>query len=112
MGGNMFDMLKNNGIVPGSIVLSKAGHDVHRIYIVISVENKMALLADGLRKNRIHPKKKRVTHLKALGILPDRKSRLHELGHLDSESGQNRLIQEWLLEISTENKIQQKREES
>ncbi len=105
MNSTVFDLLKNRGIFPGSIVLSKAGHDINRIYIVISVENKIALLVDGIHKNRINPKKKRVTNMKTIGILQHREERIHQLEQLDNEPDQNRLIQEWLLEISTEKQV-------
>jgi len=110
----VFELLKNKGVFPGSIVLSKAGHDINRMYIVISVENKMALLVDGIHRNRSCPKKKRVTHVKMIGILGDYENRIGQLELTETESDQNRLIQEWLLEILTKQQkkqVQQEEEE-
>ena len=98
----VFDLLKNSGILPGSIVLSKAGHDTGRVYIVLSVDNKMALIVDGIHNNIIHPKKKRVTHLKPIGTLDFKEQRINQLISTNNEDDQNRLVQEWILEILTE----------
>ncbi len=108
----VFELLKNHGVIPGSVVLSKAGHDIHRMYVVLSVEDKIALLADGRRKTRNRPKKKRVTHLKTIGMLTDWEHRLKQLESLQNEPVQNKLIQEWLLESMKELRVHSKREES
>lgn len=108
----VFDLLKNRGILSGSIVLSKAGHDVNNMYIVLSVENKMALLVDGILKNEIHPKKKRVTHLKTIGILDNKEQRINQLKSTSGEPDQNKLIQEWFLEILTEHRNNKKKGDS
>lgn len=107
----VFDLLKNNGVLPGNIVLSKAGHDINRMYVVLSVEDKIAFLANGIQKNKNHPKKKRVTHLKTIGMLDGRKQRIDKLELLHNEPDQNKLIQKWLLEIMTEFRANKKREE-
>ena len=107
----VFDALKSHGILPGNVVLSKAGHDIHRIYLVLSVEEKMALLADGTSKGINHPKKKRVTHLKPIGILDDREQKISRLHSLHNEPDQNRLIREWLMEAMNEFGTNKKREE-
>ena len=111
MSAIVFELLKNRGILPGSVVLSKAGHDINRMYVVLSVEDKIALLADGERKTKSRPKKKRVTHLKTIGMLADWEHKSRQLESLQNEPDQNKRIQEWLLEIMKECRVHSKREE-
>ena len=109
----LFDILKNSGIWPGSIVLSKAGHDISRMYLVISVKEKTALLVDGAKRTTGHPKKKRVTHLKPVATLKDWEQKSNQLDLLQEGSAQNRLIQEWMMNVlaadgSNENSTKEK----
>ncbi len=61
----------NAGLLRGAVVRSTAGHDRDEIFVVLSVENGFARLADGANRRHEAPKKKRVTHVKRLGCLPD-----------------------------------------
>ncbi len=53
------------------VVISDAGHDKGKIYLVTEVKNRFAYLADGRTRGADHPKKKRVTHIKVLGMTKD-----------------------------------------
>jgi ribosomal protein L14E/L6E/L27E len=108
----LFDILKNSGILPGSIVLSKAGHDINRMYLVLSVKEKTAFLADGSKRTKEHPKKKRVTHLKLVAILQDWEQKCNQLDQIQEESGQNRLIQEWLISVLTKDETNKRHDTS
>ncbi len=48
----------------GSVVLSLAGHDKDKLYVVLKEEGTYALLADGKTKTLKEPKKKNLKHLK------------------------------------------------
>lgn len=99
MNNNVFELLKNKGIETGSIVVSKAGHDKGRVYIVFAVENKMALIGDGAYRSRNNPKKKRTTHLKKIGILKNTEQKLDKLAKITDETSQNEIIQKWIMEF-------------
>ena len=102
MSVTVFELMKNHGVLPGSVVLSKAGRDIHRMYIVLSVTDKIALMADGMQRCVSNPKKKRVTHLKTIGLLADWENRSMQLESLQDEPDRNKRIQEWLLESTME----------
>lgn len=53
-------------IEPGRIVLSKAGRDAGRRFVVLSVEEPFAFVADGELRKVETPKKKKHRHLRAL----------------------------------------------
>lgn len=107
----VFERIRNNGIIEGDIVLSKAGHDNNRIYTVLSVENKIAFIADGDKRKVCCPKKKRVTHLKVIGSLHHREARLAELSETQAETDQNKMVQNWISEFLTEHRTHQFKEE-
>ena len=96
---NVFDILKNNGIFPGSIAISKAGRDAGRIYIVLDVGEKMAYVADGQKRTLSRPKKKRVTHLRTAGLLEDWNDKAAQLKSAPS-SGTDRMLRKWISEFS------------
>ncbi len=48
----------------GSVVVSKKGHDLGKVYIVIDLCGDFALVADGRTRKISNPKKKRLKHLK------------------------------------------------
>ncbi len=53
----------------GDIVLSTAGRDEGRVYLISALlDNTFAMVVDGNFKKLANPKKKRVKHLKDLGI--------------------------------------------
>lgn len=56
-------------ITPGSVVVSRAGHDKGRIYAVVAISGGMAELADGRTRKSDCPKRKSVRHISYLGKL-------------------------------------------
>ena len=54
-------------IKTGDIVLSKAGRDKGRYFIVMKTENIFAYVCDGDLRKTDKPKKKKIKHLKATG---------------------------------------------
>ena len=104
----ILELIRNHGINTGDIVISTAGHDINHIYIVFSVNNKIAQIGDGILKNSIHPKNKRVTHLKAIGVLKDIQNKTCQLSKTYDSDGQNKLIEEWIAEFLYENRDNKK----
>ena len=51
----------------GRVVLSIAGRDAGRLFLILSVEGDFALIADGKVRRLETPKRKRLKHLKAVG---------------------------------------------
>ncbi len=51
----------------GDIVLSKAGRDKDRYFVVVATENIFAFVCDGDLRKTDNPKKKKFKHLKATG---------------------------------------------
>ena len=61
-----------NNFEIGDIVISKAGRDAGRVYLISQIiDENFVLLVDGNFKKLINPKKKRVKHLKHSGIKID-----------------------------------------
>jgi Ribosomal protein L14E/L6E/L27E len=68
-------------IEPGRVVLSKAGRDAGRRFMVLQVDETFAIVADGDLRKVENPKKKKRMHLRAVpeffssivGILEDGK---------------------------------------
>ena len=50
-------------IKKGSIVRAMAGRDKENFFVVLEVDSKYALIADGKRRKVEHPKKKKLIHL-------------------------------------------------
>lgn len=50
-------------IVKGQIVVSRAGRDVTRAYVVLEVQGERALLTDGRKRTLGSPKAKNLRHL-------------------------------------------------
>jgi hypothetical protein len=71
MNVRIFDLLQSQGIVRGSVVLSVAGHDRLRPFLVIRVQGCMIWLADGCLRRLEKPKAKKARHVRLLGILDD-----------------------------------------
>ena len=67
----LFENLRNRGLVRGSLVQSLAGHDRQQVFLVIRAEDGFVWLADGANRSLGQPKKKRVSHVRQLGQLPD-----------------------------------------
>lgn len=62
----LHDLMVNEGIMPGMAVISKAGHDKGKIYLVISVEGSFVWLADGWIRTISKLKMKRCKHVRKL----------------------------------------------
>lgn len=62
----VFEVLKNEGIEPGMIVVSTAGHDKNKVYLVLECKEKIAYVVNGLNRGFDYPKKKRVRHLRVI----------------------------------------------
>lgn len=60
-----------NNFEIGDIVVSKAGRDEGRVYLIESLDNDFANLVDGNFRKLQNPKKKRLKHLKKSGIKID-----------------------------------------
>ena len=67
----LFDLIENRGLKRGMVVMSIAGHDSRRIFIVVKVEGRYAWIVDGHLRPVEKMKKKKVRHLCALGSLTD-----------------------------------------
>jgi len=91
----LFDAIKNRGLIRGSFVQSLAGHDQRQVFLVIRTENGFAWLADGANRSLGRPKKKRVRHVRPLGQLPDPTAldRIEALG----DAGQRDAALRWLI---------------
>lgn len=50
-------------IQTGSIVRAKAGRDKGGFFVVLGIQGKYALIADGKRRTLEHPKRKNLLHL-------------------------------------------------
>lgn len=83
-------------IEPGMVVRSAAGHDMGAFYLVLSVEGKLALLADGRRRKLENPKRKSVRHLRKTNTRlqrPDTDKKLREaLRAFRTDEGGNKLV--------------------
>ena len=94
----VFESLKSMGIVPGSVVVSTAGRDRDRTYLVIEVREKIALVCDGRVRDIENPKKKRVSHIRSLGVIKDLENQIGVLGSDIKSEGKNILIRKLLAE--------------
>ena len=52
----------------GSLVQSKKGHDLGRVYLVVDIDSTFAMCVDGKFRPINNPKKKRVKHLLDLHV--------------------------------------------
>ena len=64
---SFFDGMKDKGIIVGTVVLSKCGHDEGRIYVVVAEHESYLSLCDGDKRTLEAPKKKRRKHVCPLG---------------------------------------------
>lgn len=67
----VFELMKSSGLSTGMAVISKAGHDTGRVYLVMRIEDRFAWLSDGDIRPAGKYKRKRIRHLKALGPAAD-----------------------------------------
>jgi ribosomal protein L14E/L6E/L27E len=85
------------------VVVSTAGHDRHRVYLVLSCDEKIASLADGNKRSIVAPKKKRVTHMKAIAMIDDSNAFLDRLKNTKCSREQDIQIRKKLREIKPQN---------
>ena len=71
MVSQVFDILQNRGLIRGSVVQSRAGHDRLRVFLVLKADRGFVWLADGSARRHNNLKKKRVSHVRPLGQLDD-----------------------------------------
>ncbi|HEX3017339.1 MAG TPA: KOW domain-containing RNA-binding protein [Caproicibacter sp.] len=58
--------------VRGRIVRSRAGRDGNGFFVILSSDERSAVICDGKRRSLEHPKTKNLRHLSATGtVLPD-----------------------------------------
>ena len=67
----LFVTMKDINIIAGTVVISKCGHDEGRIYAVVGEVECFVDLSDGHIRSLDHPKRKRRTHVRPIGQIPD-----------------------------------------
>jgi hypothetical protein len=105
----VFDIMKNRGILPGTVVRSQAGHDEGGVYLVLSGAERMVRVADGRVRTADHPKTKRVKHLKALGIAYPPDELVRQMAGMASEEERNIFIRNSIHRFFHENLQEQVR---
>jgi len=88
---SFFDAMKDKGIIVGTVVLSKCGHDTGRIYIVVSEADSYLRLCDGDKRSLAAPKKKRRRHVCPLGQIEQAREWLTSLGGLSAQQQNSEL---------------------
>lgn len=104
MGISVFEAIKTAGIAPGTIVISDAGHDKGRAYLVVDVKEKIAFLADGRARSIADPKKKRVTHVKVLGITEKTTETIKELSVIRNTEAGDMIVRDVIKEFILKNR--------
>ena len=61
-------MEKLNVVKQGDFVLSKAGRDVGKYFLIVSVQDEFALIVDGKVRKVNSPKKKKLKHLQKIFV--------------------------------------------
>lgn len=75
-----------NNIEPGQLVISKAGRDKGKKFVVIKIiDQDHVLISDGDLRKIEKPKKKKLKHIKATGIIDDTlKGKLNKSGIVEN----------------------------
>lgn len=81
-GHSFFDGMKDKGIIAGTVVLSKRGHDAGRIYVVAAEHESFLSLIDGDKRTLKAPKRKRRKHVCPLGQIENAADWLSSLKEL------------------------------
>ena len=79
---SFFDGLKDRGIIVGTVVLSKCGHDEGHIYVIAEEHDSYLFLCDGDKRSLGAPKKKRRKHVCPLGQIQNASAWLASLKEL------------------------------
>jgi hypothetical protein len=98
MDTTVFSIIISQGLVRGTVIQSLAGHDRMKPYIVIRTEGCFVYLADGGLRPLEKPKKKRVSHIRPLGLLQDAKA-LDNIEALGDGGQQNSCLRQLLNEF-------------
>lgn len=53
----------------GQMVLSDAGHDRGKIYVILKIQGETLWVADGVRKTVEQPKKKNIRHVRRMNYI-------------------------------------------
>jgi ribosomal protein L14E/L6E/L27E len=67
----LYHTMKDKEIIPGKVVISTCGHDEGRIYVVVKEIDCFVEVCDGHIRSLDHPKRKRRTHVRPVGEIPD-----------------------------------------
>ena len=89
---NIYESLKNHGIGPGVIVVSTAGHDKGRTYLIIDCKEKIASAVNGFNRGIDYPKMKRVKHLKMLCSIDRREYNFEKIAAASNIGEKNAVI--------------------
>lgn len=60
-----------NRFLPGQMVLSAAGHDKGKIYVILAIQNEALWVADGMRKTAEKPKRKNIRHVRRMNYIDE-----------------------------------------
>lgn len=108
MAPTLYDALRTGGLSAGDVVVSKAGHDGGRAFVVLAVEPPYARLADGGTRPWARPKRKRLKHVRPVGRIPDAEAALGRIGAIRDgparEAAVRRLLEEFLRDGETKEK--------
>ncbi|MDD3930926.1 MAG: KOW domain-containing RNA-binding protein [Eubacteriales bacterium] len=91
--------LKDSLIGPGMIVSSKAGHDKHRLYLVVRTEDERVWLTDGRYRTVDNLKIKNMRHVRLLD-LSQHCDVLQDLATLNDSGQKNALIRRVLAQYN------------
>lgn len=99
--------MDSDKIVPGQIILSKAGRDAGRYFVVIDILNsEYVLIADGDLRKIDRPKKKKIKHIAALTSVDDAiKNKLQSGMKLSNNDIKNSLRQFGLIHQSNNKEV-------
>lgn len=70
-----------------NIVVSLAGRDKGKLFVILKIENGYALIADGRSRRIVKPKRKKLKHLRFVGRCDEKLAERLQVGDkiLDSE---------------------------
>lgn len=55
----------------GMLAVSKAGHDLKKIYVIIKKDDEYVYLCDGNIRRVDNPKKKKYKHIQVIKVIPE-----------------------------------------
>ncbi|NCA98828.1 MAG: hypothetical protein EOM08_03235 [Clostridia bacterium] len=94
----VFEAMITRGLASGQLVISTAGHDTGRVYLVIAVTDHFVSCIDGRFRPLDKPKRKRWRHVRPLGqIDPGWTDKLAALG---DQGQKNALIRKLIIDHS------------